>query len=696
MSSLGTDDSVWIGWPGISADELTPADKKIIRKELEKLGCYPIFLSQQQIENFYDGYANATLWPLFHYFQSLTEHQDEFWQSYVKVNQLYHAAVQKYASDDAQIWIHDYHLMLLPGMVRAELPEASIGFFLHIPFPSYEIFRLLPNRKQIIEGLLGADLVGFHTYDYARHFLSAVLRTLGYDNKLSSVIVGDRLVRADVFPIGIDYQKFALASKSPEVKTEIEALKTSFADKRLVLSVDRLDYSKGILQRIEAFGAFLEKNKRWHKRIILVVVAVPSRIAVGPYKHMREELERAVSRVNGRYATVDWTPISYQFKSLPFNQLLALYARADIALITPIRDGMNLVAKEYIAAKQGKSGVLILSEMAGAAEEMPEATRVNPNDEAGLVTAIEAALKLPATEQRRRLSVMQHRLARYNVNRWAQDFIEQLSHAKERRSEHDLSLITPAVVAKMLTKYHKASKRLLLFDYDGTLTNFVSDFRPRSSQPSNRLMRILKKLSSTPGTDVMIVSGRPRKALESWFSKLPIGLAAEHGAWVRDQGKWVARTDVPSDWKIPFRKVLESITERTPGALIEDKNFSLVWHYRNVSPELAYVRRATLKHDVEMLLRDSDIEMFQGSKIIEFKPKFITKGAVVEQKMAEGGYDFFLAIGDDYTDEDMFRALPVGAYTIKVGLTASTAKYHLSTVEEALQLISILASLPEK
>ncbi|HVQ44835.1 MAG TPA: bifunctional alpha,alpha-trehalose-phosphate synthase (UDP-forming)/trehalose-phosphatase [Candidatus Saccharimonadia bacterium] len=693
MSSLDNSGSnIWIGWPGISSDELTADDKKTIRKELEKNHCYPVFLNSQQIERFYDGYANATLWPLFHYFQSLTEHHTEQWREYQKVNKLFAAAVMKYATADSQIWIHDYHLMILPKLLRDELPESSIGFFLHIPFPSYEIYRLLPDRKEIIEGLLGADLVGFHTYDYVRHFLSAALRTLGHDSNMSAITVGDRLVRADVFPIGIDYDKFAGFSKSPEVKAELTALKNRYDDQKIVLSVDRLDYSKGILERLEAFDHFLETNKRWLKKITLVVVAVPSRIAIDAYQHMREDIERAVSRINGRYSTVDWSPISYQYKNLPFVQLVALYARADVALVTPLRDGMNLVAKEYIASKQSRPGVLIISEMAGVADELPEAIRVNPKYREDMARALETALRMPIATQRRKLATMQHRLALYDVGRWAQDFIEQLSTAKNRRVAHDLKLVDDITTREIIAKYRQAKRRLLMLDYDGTLTNFVNDIRPMSSRPSGRLLKMLKKLGSTPGNEVVIVSGRPKRALDSWFSKLPLDLVAEHGAWVKDDGKWSARSSIPAGWKEPIRTILEAITERTPGSLIEEKNFSLVWHYRNVSPELAYVRKASLRHDTERLLHDSDVEVFQGNKILEFKPSFITKGAAAKEKLAGAAYDFVLAIGDDYTDEDLFETLPVGSFTIKVGLSNSSARYHVTSVEEVHRFLAHLAA----
>ncbi|GAC1371748.1 MAG: bifunctional alpha,alpha-trehalose-phosphate synthase (UDP-forming)/trehalose-phosphatase [Candidatus Saccharimonadales bacterium] len=582
--------------------------------------------------------------------------------------------------------------MILPQLLRAELPHASIGFFLHIPFPSYEIFRLLPQRKEIIEGLLGADLVGFHTYDYARHFLSGVLRTLGLDNKQSSVVFGDRLVRADVFPIGIDYEKFTSATVSAPVKAEINSLNEHFQSQKLILSVDRLDYSKGILQRLEAYEYFLQTHPRWLKKITLVVVAVPSRTDIHAYQHMREEIERAVSRINGDFATMDWSPISYQYKNVPFNQLVALYARADVALITPIRDGMNLVAKEYIATKLKRGGVLIISEMAGVADELPEALRVNPSDRPGIASAIETALKMPAAEQRRRLSAMQHRLSVYSVQRWAEDFIEQLSAAKTRRTVYDLRLVDEDITREIIELYKSSKNRLLMFDYDGTLTNFVSDIDPNSAKPSQPLMRLLKKLSAVPENDVTIISGRPRLALDSWFAKLPVKLAAEHGAWLKEGNTWTATAELADDWKKPLLDILITTTERTPGSLLEGKHFSLVWHYRNVTPELAYVRKATLKHDCEKILRDSDIEIFQGNKILEFKPRGITKGAVAKTLMGSENHDFILAIGDDYTDEDLFAALPPHAITIKVGLNDSDARYHVTSVEQVKKLLARLAA----
>jgi trehalose 6-phosphate synthase/phosphatase len=695
MSSLGdkTAEQVWIGWPGIANDDLTPADRVLIKRKLREYGCYPVFLTRAQVKNFYEGYANDTIWPLFHYFQSVAQYSDEYWAAYKEVNALFKRAVAKQAASDASIWIHDYHLMILPAMLRTAMPQASIGFFLHIPFPSFEIFRLLPNRREILEGLLGADLIGFHIYDYARHFLSSVLRLLGYENQHGSVLVGDRVVRADVFPIGIDYQKFVAKLRDPEVEREINVLDEHYGSNKLILSMDRLDYSKGILHRLEAFEMFLKDNPKYHKKVNFIMIAVPSRTEVDAYKELREAVEHAVSRINGTYTTVDWTPISYQFKNLPFDQILALYARSDMALVTPLRDGMNLVAKEYIAAKQKRNGVLILSEMAGAIDELPEALRINPNDKRSVAQAIRSALVMSQKEQRQRLRSMQRRLSNYSVQRWAEDFMEQLSLAKRTQAEQHTKLVTSDDRQGICQAFQSAPKRLLCFDYDGTLRDYVTSPDPRQAAPPRQLLSTLRALCALPNTTVCIASGRPRKALELWFGKMPMVLVAEHGAWVKDAGSWKqAEADFQRHKKVLF-PILERHAERTPGAQVEEKTFSLVWHYRNVPAELAYARNASLRHELNHALANTDIEVFSGNKILEIKPHTIHKGHVVRSLLENHPSEFVLAIGDDYTDENMFEALVDGAYTIKVGLGETHARYQLQSVQVVTDLLRKLATL---
>lgn len=694
LSSLEDDgsDKIWVGWPGIAADDLTTSERATVTKRLKKQGCCPVFLSRKQLRLFYEGYANDTIWPLFHYFQSLAVYRDEYWHAYKEVNAVFAKAVKRQATDDATIWTHDYHLLLLPSLLRTALPRSSIGFFLHVPFPSSEIFRLLPNRHELLAGLFGADLIGFHTYDYTRHFLSSALRLFGYESQHGSIIVNGRVVKTDIFPIGIDYPKFTAQLNEPDVLRELQSLDHHYAGLKIILSMDRLDYSKGIINRLEAYELFLAENPKYINKIMLVMVAVPSRTEVPAYKALRESIERIVSRINGIYGTVDWTPISYQFRNVPFHRILALLARADIALITPLRDGMNLVAKEYIAAKQNRDGVLILSEMAGAADELPEALLINPNDKASIVRSIKQALTMPRKQQRQRMQTMQRRLSSYNVQRWAADFIEQLTAAKLAQTQHSAKKLSSNSRQNIIDSFARARQRILYLDYDGTLRGFVSSPEASQAAPSRALLGILRKLAARPNTNVCIVSGRTREALEMWFKNMPLTLVAEHGAWLKQDSAWVK---TPLDFE-PHKRmllpVLHRYAERTPGALVEEKTCALVWHYRNVPTELAYVRNASLKHDLQKLVAGTDIEVFSGDKILEIKPRTIHKGHIVSSLLANNPSDFVMAVGDDYTDEDMFEALPDSAHTIKVGASDTHARHTVASIDAVRAL---LRALPE-
>jgi len=693
MSSLDVGDAqTWFGWPGIASDDLTTQEKQTITKRLRDYNCVPIFLSQEQIKNFYEGYANDTLWPLFHYFESYAQYSDVYWSTYQEVNKMFAKAIARHADERATIWVHDYHLMLLPQMLRKALPASAIGYFLHIPFPSFEIFRLSPNRKELLRGLLGADLVGFHTYSYAQYFMSSVLQTLGYESNGGTIMVdNDRTVVADAFPIGIDYQKFTTALHDPVVEKEVAILNEHYEGKRVILSVDRLDYSKGIPNRLRAFEEFLEQFPKYHKKISLVIVAVPSRTEVQTYKDLRDSIEQTVSRINGMYATTNWTPISYQFKNLPFEQIVALYRKADVALVTPLRDGMNLVAKEYIACKQEAPGVLILSELAGAADELQEALRINPNDTPSIVQALKAALETPKRIQKKHMEAMQRRISQYTVQRWAHDFIEQLRLSKQSQDGRGDKVLTADDKDRMVKEFQRAKKRLILLDYDGTLKDFVNSPDPKLAAPSRQLMELLRKFSKQDNTDLYIISGRTREALEGWFGKLDIGLVAEHGSWVKQHGEWAQGLFSFQEHKKKLLPILERYAERTPGAFIEEKNFALVWHYRNVPPELAYARNMSLKHELDSIVAGSEVGVFSGHKILEAKPRAIRKSTIVTEIIDADYPDFIFCAGDDYTDEDMFDALPETAYSIKVGLRETHARFQIASVEKLRSVLKLIA-----
>ena len=683
--------NLWIGWPGDSVkSEAEHGVKQEIYRELEKTGCYPVFLSTKDVENHYYGYCNKTIWSNFHYFMRYTEYNNAYWDSYKRVNRIFCNEILKQYKKGDIIWIHDYQLMLLPKMLREKIPEATIGFFLHIPFPAYETFSALPERYEILQGLLGADLVGFHTYHYAENFLNSVRRIIGYEHSLNQLIVGNRIVEVDSFPMGINYEKFARSSANRKVLNEVKKLKKGLGDKRVILSIDRLDYTKGIPERVEAFGEFLQRNPQYREKVVLILVAVPSRTKVPQYDMLKKELNEALSRVNGRFGTIGWVPILYFYRAFDFAQLSALYNVADAALITPLRDGMNLVAKEYLAAKDGKKGVLVLSEKAGSASELGEAIVVNPFNKNEIVDSITQALEMSAAEQVERNLIMQKRLKRYDIERWFKEFLNELDDVKKKQSDLQIKKIDGKISAKIVKKFKAANRRLIALDYDGTLRSFVKD--PEKAGPEPDTLAFLSKLASDGKNEIIIVSGRKRKTLQNWFGHLDINLIAEHGIWIREKGgKWRMIEPLSGGWKDDIRPVLELYVDRTPGSFIEEKDFSLVWHYRKAETNLGELRSRELKAAILNLTANLNLGILSGSKVVEIKSMGVNKGRAVLPFIVRQKWDIILTAGDDWTDEDTFEVMPEDAFSIKVGFGYSKANYNLESVEQMKKLLKKLA-----
>jgi len=663
--------------------------KEEISEKLSAESCRPVFLSQEDVENFYEGFCNKTLWPLFHCFTQYVVYTKSLWEAYRRANEAFCEAVIKVAESDDTIWIHDYHLMLLPKLIRERLPDVTMGFFLHIPFPSFEVFRLLPWRKEILDGLLGADLIGFHTYDYVRYFLDSVRRLIGYEHVLGQITADKRVVKVDAFPMGIHYERFAKGVLDRGVQREIKRIHKKVGERKIILSIDRLDYTKGISQRLEAFDIFLEKYPEYKEKVTLFLVAVPSRIKVEHYMLLKKEVDELIGRINGKYSTIGWTPIWYQYRFLGFPNLVALYNVADVALITPLRDGMNLIAKEFIATKTDGRGVLILSEMAGAAKELGEAIIVNPNNKEEVAEALKEALVMSDEEQMERNRIMQKRLRRYDVVRWAGDFMDSLSHIKKLQQELSARRLTQEMKKRLIGEYLKGNRRLILLDYDGTLIPFVE--KPEKAKPDDELLALLEVLAREPQNDVVIISGRDKRTLGRWFSGLNVGLIAEHGIWIKEkEGTWEIIEPLGNDWKEEIRPLLEVYVDRTPGSFIEEKEFSLVWHYRKADPELASVRARELKDALLHLTANLNLGVLEGSKVIEIKSTGINKGRAALRWISKENWDFILAIGDDWTDEDVFAALPESAYSIKVGIDPSRAKFNLDSVTSVRLLLKDL------
>jgi trehalose 6-phosphate synthase/phosphatase len=538
-----------------------------------------------------------------------------------------------------------------------------------------------------MQGMLGADLIGFHIYDYARHFLSSAARIEAVEHNHGQITYKGRKLLADTFPIGIDYDKIVKTVNSTRVKNKVKEIKKHYENQKIVVSIDRLDYTKGILQRLEAFELLLSEHPEYHQKIALTMIAVPSRTEVETYQNLRDSIEITVSRINGKYANVNWTPISYQFRNLPFEDVMSMYAAADIALVTPLRDGMNLVAKEFVAAKQDKDGVLILSELAGAIDELPEAISINPNSTRSIKDALMKALNMDAKDRSKKLEKMQKRLQEYNVKDWAIDFMGELENTSVLQSEHEQKLLTPDMQNILLNSYKNSEKRLFLLDYDGTLRDFVDSSNPAKAIPPKKLINILKKLSSDPKNSVCIVSGRSKEALDSWFKDIPITLVAEHGAWTKINKNWIEQPSSFESHRTDLLQILKKYSKRTAGAHIEEKTHALVWHYRGVKTELAYARNINLIKDIERYIKDTDLSIYQGNKILEIKPENINKGIVAYSQYEKTDPDFILCIGDDYTDEDMFETLPEQAFTIKVGLQETEALFHLKDIASVYDLL---------
>jgi trehalose 6-phosphate synthase/phosphatase len=679
-------DNIWIGWPGLYLHE--DAEKTEVEAVLKKENMAPVYLTREDIEKFYEGFSNSTLWPLFHYFPKYVEFEEEYWQSYKYVNTLFCEAIMQYAEKDDIIWIHDYQLLLLPSMIREKLPEASIGFFQHIPFPSYEIFRVLPWREELLDGMLGADLLGFHTYDDVRHFLSAVSRIIGIDNKMGEMRVGSRLCNVDSFPMGIDYQKFEKAALSPDTIREIKKYRDTLGSQKLIISIDRLDYSKGIPERLKALYEFLNRYPEYKEKISLIFVLVPSRDKVPLYKQLKMEIDELVGRINGKFGTMSWTPIYYFYRGFPFQSLSAFYTMSDIALVTPLRDGMNLVCKEYIASKTDQTGVLILSEMAGAAKEMSEAIIVNPHDINQIVDALHQALTISKEEQQRRNYELQNILRRYDIHHWVHVFMQELEEIKDKQRQLEIRRLNYKLRQQIVDDYKSAKRRIIFLDYDGTLIGFHAD--PRKVVPDDELRTLMNRLAADPKNKVVIISGRDKDTLEDWFGNTSIDMIAEHGVWLKEGRVYWSLIDYLSDeWKKDIRPILELYVDRTPGSFIETKDFSLVWHYRKADKALGELRSRELINNLQYLTTNMPITIMEGNKVIEVKNAGINKGVAALRWLHEP-YDFILAAGDDWTDEDTFSVMPESSYTLKVGYSPSLAHFNISSVSEMRGLLKAM------
>lgn len=684
LSSLSGDiKKIWIGWPGVNVEKKSEEDS--LRSKLEKLDYHPVFLTGGEYDNYYEGYSNSTLWPLCHYFYPYSRFRNEWWLAYQEVNRKFCEEVLEYADEESMVWVQDYQLMLLPGMLRKRRPDLHVGFFLHIPFPSWELFRLLPDNQMLIEGLLGADYLAFHTTDYMRHFISAVMHTTGNEFKLDELMIGNRAIHVEALPMGINYKLYNSASAKPGIRQAAKDFKAQVGEGKIMLSVDRLDYTKGIMHRLEAYRQLLEHHPEYRGKVTLAMVIVPSRDNVAQYDDMKRRINEKVSEIAGRFANLDWTPIHYFYHAFPFEELLGLYLSADIALVTPLRDGMNLVAKEYVACKKTAPGVLILSKMAGAAFELKDAIQINPNNINALERAMIDAINMPLAEQNRRLRRMRRVVSAQNVNKWAGDFLKGWKLVTDRNKALERKLVNGYTLRHFRSMYRKSANRLFLLDYDGTLVGFQD--KPEDAVPTKELESLLEELSSDSRNSVVINSGRDREWLEKCFGDLPVTLIAEHGAFYKEGGNWHRQGD-RIQWNRMLVRILNAFVSRTPGSHLERKSTALAWHYREVDSWMGAFRAQQLMRSIMPLCVKLNLQLLHGNKVVEIKPAAYTKGTEVKRILGNQAYDFILCMGDDVTDEDMFKALPESAVCVKVGEPSEFAPYNIPDQKAVIPMLN--------
>lgn len=690
MESMASDsDLTWIGWPGKVIEDKSEQLAWKDRLE-EEFGYTPIFLEENEVEDYYDGYANSCLWPTFHYIPNYLRRNSNWWKTYEDVNQKFADAVLEKLNPGDSVWIHDYHLMLAPKYIKDKRPDVTIGFFLHTPFPSYEVFRCIPERKELLLGLLGSDLIGFHTSGYLRHFQSCLLRLLSIESQCNGLRYQDRDIQMGVYPIGIYTDKFVSELKTEPFKQSLSEIEKRFQDKQLILNIERLDYTKGLPSRLQAIDEFLDEcDEEKKNQLVFFFIAVPSRNEVEEYQHLRDEIEGLVGHINGRHANLQNTPIHFVYNSVPFSELCALYKRADVMMVTPYIDGMNLVAKEYVACREDNSGVLVLSEFAGAAEELVSAVKVNPYDTQAMRQSINKALSMPKTAQKKRMKLMRERVLDFNATYWANSFSTALAHNQEKE---DISKSYKEVLSRIKHHLIPNAKTALFLDYDGTLRKFES--HGDKASPDAELNKILDKLEMDFDGMVFIISGRSAKDLNKWFGKRLFHLIGEHGYVLKKPGSDFENLTQPFDlsWKENVKEQLKPFVGTTPGSYVEEKKFSVVWHYRQVDPEFGKWKAQQAVSEICEMTANMPVSVSHGHKIVEISSIYVNKGTAVSKVINEYDIEKALCAGDDTTDETMFRLEDPRIMSLKVGAGETQAQMRVDGVDNFRRLLNEIIS----
>ncbi|OAD69655.1 glycosyltransferase family 20 protein, partial [Phycomyces blakesleeanus NRRL 1555(-)] len=687
------DKLLWVGTLAMSTDSLSADQRQEITKTLmDDHNCCPVMPTDAEIEGHYDRYCKQVLWPYFHYvvqadIQNMM-YQNAAWEAYCALNQRFaDAIVEQYQEGDI-IWVNDYHLMLLPGMLRKALPRAIIGFFLHIPFPSSELFRCLPTRKELLEAMLQSDLIGFQTYSFARHFLQTCARILSLDATPTGIQMDSHYVSVGIYPIGIDVEALNRKRADPDVGRWVSMLKDKYAGKKLIVARDKLDYIKGVRQKLLAFEQFLIHHPEWQGEVVLIQIA----LSTSEQNEVRAHISDVVSRVNSKFSNIAYQPIVFLHQDIAFEQYLALLSSADASLITPLRDGMNLTSHEYIVCQENKCGPLILSEFTGTYGSFGACLRVNPWDYRQVGDAIHEALSMSQEEKTGRWKELYRSITANSAQNWASTLIGDLSKVHDATSRRFSAQIPPVDTRLVKKAYHSSKQqRVFLFDYGGTL---VQHGQSTGSPGLARLIRVLELLASDPQNLVYVISGRTKANVERDLGNVPnLGLSAENGFYIKPPGEeWQQLfTKIDISWQPAVQEIFQYYTERTPGAYIETKDISVIWHYRTVGQDASYVAWQAAEcqnHIADLVNKNFAVHVVAGTTSIEVLPNEINKAVVANRVLQDVQSDFVLSIGDDRSDEDMFGLLNKqeipNVFTCTVGSRSTEAKYFVSNVQGVL------------
>ncbi|MCJ1442708.1 MAG: threalose-6-phosphate phosphatase [Stictis urceolatum] len=657
-------------------------------------------------------YAEHDLYTLFHYKQhEPTDGKAERkrWTDYCRLNQKFADRILQIYNPGDIIWVHDYHLLLLPSLLRQRIPNVYVGFFLHVPFPSSEFLRCLGRRKEVLAGVLGSNMIGFQTYSYSRHFSSCCRRILDFETMPASINAYGAHIAVDVFPIGIDAAAVAHAAYGdPNINSKCPRIRELYRGMKVIIGRDRLDTVRGVAQKLQAYELFLERYPEWRGKVVLVQVTSPTSV--------EEEKEDAgnktankisdhVSRINSLYGDLEYTPVYHYSQYLHKDEYFALLRIANVGLITSVRDGMNTTSLEYVLCQRDNHGPLILSEFSGTASSLTEAININPWNLGEVADAINQALTMPEEKKMAQHKSLYKHVATNNVQAWSQKYLQRLL---VNLASFNQSIATPALdKTKLLTQHRSSKRRLFMFDYDGTLTPIVRD--PPAAIPSDRIIRTIKTLAKDKRNNVWIISGRDQAFLDEWMGHISeLGLSAEHGSFVRqpEADDWENLTErFNMSWQDEVLKIFQHYTERTQGSFIERKRIALTWHFRRSDPDYgAFQARECKEHLENTVVKKWDVEVMNGKANLEVRPSFVNKGEIAKRLVKEyassdgGKPDFVLCMGDDFTDEDMFRALRASelpqdeVFSVTVGASSkkTLASWHLLEPSDVISTIALL------